>query len=226
MLNRLGKALAACLTVLLLLGIYILPGFSNERVTIRYDVTIDDPKSGEVKVRTTVYPTGKPHLHLFLRDPVSDSDRRIEDFQARRNACPMPFWQTIPGLSHIKTLWTGFSKQPIDLTYTAHATCGQGTKMTSYVGPDFGYLRAMNILYTPITPGDVVSFVQKASNPKGDPGSAATAGKVHMAPVLTRLLTFENAWPFVTYDPHMYTIGISYLGKVHPALNHLGGPIG
>lgn len=54
------------LIIILVFGIYILIGCSDRHLKAEYDVSIYNPLKNELWVKMTVFPTGKPLLHLFF----------------------------------------------------------------------------------------------------------------------------------------------------------------
>lgn len=159
--------------VLLLLFAYLALGFSNDKIKVDYEVTVENPGSGYLNVRMVVYPAGKPYLHLFLRDPKTNGIPRIKSIEVNREGKPLAMWQTLVGMSDCQTVWNGFSKEPIEINYRIDATWAKGNSIRSYLGPQFGYLRAMNILFMPITLNDTVNMIKRLNSTDERAGMAS-----------------------------------------------------
>lgn len=84
-------------------------------------------------------------------------------------------WTTIPGVSDLRTIWLGFSKTPVKISYMvsplARANNVHG-KMIGFINRDYGYIRGMNVLYTPIGIKELLGILIYQNVQLHDSGSA------------------------------------------------------
>ncbi|KPL05620.1 hypothetical protein AMJ85_11560 [candidate division BRC1 bacterium SM23_51] len=102
-------------------------------------------------VTMVIHPGRKPYLTLYLRDTILAGACRIQGLSAKRGGQEVAHWQAIPGFADLRNVWVGFSREPIEIHYDVNPRWQKGRKPSSYLGADFGYLRGMVMLYTPIT---------------------------------------------------------------------------
>ena len=150
--KRISRVLTIVLVCLVLLVLYALSGFSSKEARVEYTVDIRDPASGVLHVTMVIHPPIRPFVTLWLRDTNQGGLHRVQYFSARRGSKLLPYWQTLPGFTDARSVWTGFSREPIEINYDVNPRWVKGRSPKSYLGPDFGYLRGMVMLYTPITP--------------------------------------------------------------------------
>ncbi|MCX7711548.1 MAG: M1 family aminopeptidase [Clostridia bacterium] len=172
MFRKLGLSIFVFLAVFIGFFTYLYLGFSNKNVQIHYDVAVRNPSNSEVDVKMVILSGNKPYMHFFLRDPNEGDVSRIRKIEVKRGNKTLPMWQTLSGLKDIKTVWIGFGNDPVEITYTIDGNCKKGNKMISYINPGFGYLRSMNILYTPITFKDAVSMIRRLNSSDKNAGMA------------------------------------------------------
>ncbi len=162
------------LAIIVLPALYISGGLQNAETRAEYLVDVTNPGSGEITVTITITPSAAPWMHLFLRDPMQDGIERIADLQITRDGAPLTYWTTLPGIRDAQTVWTGFSREPIHLTYRAVALWKKGENSPrSYLDADFGYLRGMVVLYTPLS-GEDLRYLLNNADSHGDVTGKAT----------------------------------------------------
>jgi hypothetical protein len=150
---RLLKALFGILLILsAVMMYYSLAGASDSNSVTIYHIDATDPSSSWLDVTITLRPSPRPYVDLMLHSRRPLGRNRVKDFTASRGGRDLPTWQTFPGYPDIQRIWTGFSGEPVTVRYRAHGQWRKdGTRMDSYLGPEYGYLRGMVILYTPVT---------------------------------------------------------------------------
>ena len=155
MTKKVSRVLVTVLVCLVLLMLYLLSGTSGTEAMVEYMVDVRDPASGVLHVTMVIHPPSRPFMTLWLRDTYHRGLHRVENFAVTRSGGPLLSWQTLPGLADAHSVWTGFSRKPVEISYDVNTTWGKGQAPRSYLGPDFGYLRGMVVLYAPLTPMSV-----------------------------------------------------------------------
>lgn len=155
MIRKSGRVAAIVLVCLAFFMLYMLSGTSGNEARIEYTVDARDPASGVLHVTMIIHPPVRPFMTLWLREANHDGLQRVENFSTRRDDGFLPTWQTLPGFADARSVWTGFSQEPIEIGYDVNPYWMKGQAPRSYLGPDFGYLRGMIFLYTPITPRSI-----------------------------------------------------------------------
>lgn len=205
-----GRSLFVLILLAALSAAYLFLGFSSKDVKVDYAIRIDDPASGRLSVQMVIYPSGNPYLHLFLRDPQSAGMDRVTDLTVSRANRTLPFWQTLPGVPDCRSLWLGFSREPVTITYKLYADCAKGQlKFLSHLNGDFGYLRVMNTFYTPITFKEFASMLQRLEDKDTSSGMASVS------------FSLPESWALnAPWDPGQ-PIPITYLRNIYLGLGHL-----
>ncbi len=151
MIRKASRIIAIVAGCLVLLTLYMLSSSSSSETRVEYTVDARDPANGILHVTMVLHPPVRPFVTLWLRDTRQGGLQRVEHFSASRDGKLLPNWQSIPGLGDARNVWTGFSRDPIEIRYDVNPRWVKGQAPRSYLGPDFGYLRGMVVLYTPIT---------------------------------------------------------------------------
>ncbi|MBN1886899.1 MAG: hypothetical protein JW850_02880 [Thermoflexales bacterium] len=151
MTKRASRVLIIVLVCLALFVLYLLSGMSGREARVEYTVDVRDPASGIVHVNMVMHPPSRPFVTLWLRDTNHRGLHRVEHFSVRRGSQLLPNWQTLPGFADARSVWTGFSQKAVEIDYDVNPYWMKGQAPRSYLGPDFGYLRGMVVLYTPLT---------------------------------------------------------------------------
>jgi hypothetical protein len=153
--------------------IYVAGGTSSQDTRLEYQVKVINPGSGKLEVSLTIYPPSRPFLDLYLRDPIQDGKVRLSNFVVESDAKSLTHWQAFPYFADMERIWLGFSTQPVQIRYVVDAQWNKGSDSPrSYLGPNFGYLRAMVVLYTPFTWPDVQAMLNQNDTFSLDSGQA------------------------------------------------------
>ncbi len=155
MIRKTGRVIAIVAGCLVLLTLYMLCGSSSSETGVDYTVDARDPSSGMLHITMVIHPPVRPFVTLWLRDMSQGGLQRVEHFSASREGRPLPEWRSLPGLSDARSVWSGFSREPIEIRYDVNPLWTKGSAPRSYLGHDFGYLRGMVMLYTPLTPKSI-----------------------------------------------------------------------
>lgn len=159
--KRFGRVPGIVGISLVLFALYMLSGVSARETQIEYTVDARDPVSGVLRVTMVIHPPIRPFLILWLRDSNQGGLQRVANFSARRDSRSVLNWQTLPGFADARSVWTGFSREPVEINYNVNPHWMKGQAPRSYLGPDFGYLRGMTVLYTPFTPRSVSGLLNE-----------------------------------------------------------------
>lgn len=177
--RKLVYALAGVILLAVAGGLYAFGGFSSPETHIDYRVTITDPASGLAEISMTITPPPfRPWLHLYLHESQLDNgENRTAAVRASRSGHTIPVWRTLPTEPDLITVWTGFRRAPVTLTYRINPLWMKGPDSPrSYLGAEFGYLRGMTTLFSPVTRQEALS--------KGDGGPVDAAGSASLRFIL------------------------------------------
>lgn len=150
------------LVSLILCILYLLIGIYSGEARFEYTVDVRDSASGILHVTMVIHPNKRPFMTLWLRDTNHRGQHRVESFRAGRGGRLMPNWQTLPGFADARNVWTGFSRESVKINYDVIPHWVKGKAPRSYLGPDFGYLRGMVVLYTPLTSKSISGLLNYA----------------------------------------------------------------
>lgn len=204
--KRSVRILASVLVCLVLFALYLFGGSSGREVRIEYTVDARDPASGILHITMEIQPPVRPFMTLWLRDVNHAGVQRVENFSVRRDGHTLPNWQTLPGFGDARNIWTGFSREPIEISYDVKPHWIKGQTPRSYLGPEFGYLRGMIVLYTPITPRSISAMLNNLDvldDPAGQAG-------VHF--LLPEEWTLISAWGSGVLDMPIAHLRNTYFG--------------
>ncbi len=153
------KAVLALGFLVAALGLpYLTSGLSRNTVRVQYRIDASHPETGRVRVEMTLLPSRNLCVDLFLRDPLIDGESRVSNLRVQRGQSDLPYLYALPWRQDFLRLWTGFSTAPVTISYSVNPVWGYGTPR-SYLGPDFGYVRGMVTVYTPVSPDLIRSLV-------------------------------------------------------------------
>jgi hypothetical protein len=157
----------------MLLLVYLAGGFSHADTWIAYRISVSDPTSGFLEVSITITPTAQPFIHLYLHDTVQDGLARISGLSVARGDQLVAHWQTLPGLEDLQTIWLGFNREPVVVTYRIKGQWMQGSNLPrSYLDGNLGCVRGITTLFTPFALQDVLALLRHQDLFSGVAGQA------------------------------------------------------
>lgn len=187
-------ATSLLLTLLALGYWYLRAGMANETLYVDYSVSVKDPRSGRAQVSMTVEPGNRLCLDLYMRDSRLNGRWRVENLTVTGDGKLLPTWLTVPGFPDLRRFWTAGS-EVLTIEYDVDPLWLKGNKPRSYLGEEFGYLRGLALLYTPVTLGDLPAPFGSQS---GDGRQSGTASLRFCLPVGWQV---NSPWPAgATFD--------------------------
>ena len=140
-----------------LLVFYSFAGVSDTDTGTAYRIDASDPSASWMDVSMTLHPSPRLFVDLYLHDRRQLGKNRVREISATRGDNSLFAWEPFPGRPDILRIWTGFSIEPVTLSYQAHGQWRKdGERMFSYLGSEYGYLRGEVFLYTPISLGELL----------------------------------------------------------------------
>ena len=136
---------------------YALTGASDAQTRVYYRVELPDASAGMLDVTLTITPGPSPFIDLYLQDPLQRGETRIKDLTSTRAGRPLAHWQALPFFPNMVRVWNGFSSTAITVTYRVSLPYPEdGGANRRYPGPEFIFVRGMEILYSPLSVRDIL----------------------------------------------------------------------
>ena len=155
-----------------LCGLYCIAGLGSSKTRIDYQVDISNPESRVATVTMIIQPPRRLFLTLYIRDLVQSGTNRLQEISAARDGKKLSFWKAFPTYKDLYNVWTGFSRKPIEIEYIVNPTWMKGRKPASFLGSDFGYLRGVVMLFSPITLHDIIREIILIESHNNNAGTA------------------------------------------------------